>query len=169
MMSLEVREKIRKSHLGKKYKPMSEEGKNNIRLAHLGYKPTEEQNRKISASLKALNLKRSEEAKQKLREIHMGEKNPMWKGGVTSENEILRKSSKFKTWREEVFKRDNYTCVICNTRASKGNRIELHPDHIKPFCLFPELRFDVNNGRTLCKSCHMKTDTWGKNWKHYGK
>lgn len=30
---------------------------------------------------------------------------------------------------------------------------------------FPELRFELTNGRTLCKLCHMKTDTWGRHKK----
>jgi 5-methylcytosine-specific restriction endonuclease McrA len=37
----------------------------------------------------------------------------------------------------------------------------LQADHIKPFAHHPELRFDVNNGRTLCVPCHRKTDTYG--------
>ena len=37
---------------------------------------------------------------------------------------------------------------------------KLNADHIKPFSLFPELRFDLNNGRTLCVECHKKTDTY---------
>ena len=36
-----------------------------------------------------------------------------------------------------------------------------HADHIKDFALFPNLRLDINNGRTLCKSCHRKTDNYG--------
>ena len=85
-----------------------------------------------------------------------GENNPNWKGGVSPINKRIRRSSKFFQWRKLVFERDNYTCQICNKRGG-----ELHPDHIKQFAYHPELRFDINNGRTLCKECHMKTDTWG--------
>ena len=81
---------------------------------------------------------------------------PNWKGGTTPINKRLRRSKDFKDWREAVFKRDDWTCQECNQRGG-----ELHPDHIKPFALFPELRFELSNGRTLCKACHMKTDTWG--------
>jgi hypothetical protein len=85
-----------------------------------------------------------------------GNKHPGWKGGITPMNKRLRNSKRFKKWRELVFERDNFTCVECGARG-----VELHPDHIKPFSLFPELRFDVSNGRTLCVPCHKETPTWG--------
>lgn len=85
-----------------------------------------------------------------------GEKCHLWRGGITIINKAIRSSFEYRLWRESVFKRDNYTCKFCGQR---GNR--LHADHIKPFAYFPELRFDLNNGRTLCKECHKTTDTYG--------
>lgn len=56
----------------------------------------------------------------------------------------------------KVFERDNYICQKCN---KKGGR--LVADHIKPFALYPELRFELSNGRTICKECDLKLDTYG--------
>lgn len=86
-----------------------------------------------------------------------------WKGGVSTANELQRKSIEYKLWREAVFKRDNYTCQenSCGAHSGNGKRVELHADHIKPFAYFPELRFAIDNGRTLCVPCHKKTKTYG--------
>lgn len=81
-----------------------------------------------------------------------GENSFNWKGGVTPENERIRHSKEYKEWRISVFERDKYSCVNCGDNRG-GN---LNADHIKPFSLFPELRLDVNNGRTLCIECHKE-------------
>lgn len=81
-----------------------------------------------------------------------GENAYNWKGGITPENERIRHSKEYKTWRLLVFERDNYSCVNCGDDRG-GN---LNADHIKPFSLFPKLRLDVNNGRTLCIDCHKE-------------
>lgn len=74
-----------------------------------------------------------------------------YKGGITPENKAVRNSDKSKYWRVKVFERDNYTCQKC---GNTGGILNAH--HIKEFSKYKELRFDVNNGMTLCKSCHIK-------------
>jgi 5-methylcytosine-specific restriction endonuclease McrA len=86
---------------------------------------------------------------------YKNEGNPNYIDGRTPENKKIRNSKKYKDWRIAVFQRDNYTCVICK---KVGN--QLNADHIKPFCNYPELRFDLDNGRTLCEPCHKETDTF---------
>ncbi len=81
-----------------------------------------------------------------------------WKGGVTSPTELLRLKSKWKIWRELIFNRDNFTCQNPNCKycGNKRGGIELHPHHIKPIVLFPELVFRIDNGITYCKDFHLK-------------
>ena len=73
-----------------------------------------------------------------------------WRGGITKENMQIRQSEEMKQWRLAVFTRDNFTCTLCGC----GRSGLLEADHIQPFSLFPELRFEVSNGRTLCQRCH---------------
>ena len=96
-----------------------------------------------------------------IKSLLSGENHPNWQGGITPINYKLRNSLEYKLWRKSVFERDNYTCIWCGTRSGNGKTIILNADHIKPFALFPELRFAIDNGRTLCKECHRKTDTYG--------
>lgn len=77
------------------------------------------------------------------------EANPNYKGGITPKNKKIRASDDYKAWRQEVFKRDNFTCLDC---GQVGHA--LHAHHIKPFSTHVALRFEVANGATLCKSCH---------------
>ena len=76
-----------------------------------------------------------------------GDKSHRWKGGINKENSKIRTSIEYKEWRYLIFIRDNHCCINC------GSKEKLRADHIKPFHLFPELRFDVNNGRVLCFKC----------------
>ena len=85
-----------------------------------------------------------------------GERHPNWTGGYTEEEYKKRKGRGNKPFRNSILKRDDYTCVMCNTK-----RAPLEVDHIYPWALFPELRYELNNGRTLCQECHGKTPTWG--------
>lgn len=84
-----------------------------------------------------------------------GEKNNFWKGGITPTNTKIRESLEMKEWKRRVLERDNYTCVLCGVSG-----VKFEVDHIKPFAYFHELRFELSNGRTLCKPCHKSTDTY---------
>lgn len=87
----------------------------------------------------------------------LGENNPNWKGGVGTERHRLMGQVDYVLWRTAVFMRDDYTCQQCNIRGGS-----LEADHIKPWALYPELRYAIDNGRTLCVDCHRQTDTWGR-------
>lgn len=62
-----------------------------------------------------------------------------------------RQTKEYKNWREKVFKRDNYTCKKCGKRG-----VEIQAHHVKPWALYPALRYEVNNGITLCNECHKE-------------
>jgi len=82
---------------------------------------------------------------------YSGKNNPAWKGGVSSQYEKIRHSEEYNQWRLLVYKRDDHTCQDCGHRF-----IDIVAHHIKSFADFEALRFDVNNGKVLCKSCHSK-------------
>ncbi len=92
-----------------------------------------------------------------------GPNNPKWKGGITPEHLKIRWSKKSKDFRDEIFRRDKYTCKFCGRSRKVGDRVILNVHHIKPFAIHRELRFDEKNVITLCRECHVKTDTYGRN------
>ncbi len=88
---------------------------------------------------------------------YRGDKAFAWKGGTSTKNELIRNRNSMRLWREAVFARDNWTCQKCGER---GGRIEAH--HVKRFSKYPELRLAIDNGLTLCKSCHKKVGSHGR-------
>jgi len=99
-----------------------------------------------------LNKKRNQETIEKIRlarKKQVGEKCPSWKGGITPKVRLLRGSEEYKIWRLNIFKRDNFTCKLCN---NKSKYLEAH--HIIGVYENLDIIFDMMNGITLCKKCH---------------
>lgn len=157
--SEETKQKIRAAHLGRKQSPETiKKRADSIR----GTKKTPEDREGISQRMRGnkhgLGHRHTEQTRAMLRaKARRGPDSNFWKGGKTDEAKLLKSSAEYREWREAVFRRDWYTCQICGAYGEK-----LHADHIKRFSHFPELRFDVNNGRTLCVPCHKQTPTYGR-------
>jgi hypothetical protein len=113
-----------------------------VRLAP-GIKHTEDSRRKMSQAAKS-----------------RGATHNWFVDGQGKERDIKRKREmdrlEYRLWRESVFMRDGFMCQSCHEKG--GN---LHADHIKPWRSFPELRYELSNGRTLCVGCHKNTPTYG--------
>lgn len=174
-LSAEHRAKLSAAKKGKpphnKGKSVSEEHRAKMRLAmlevwarpgmkarfsqaHIG-KPAPQETR--DAASKMLRERWSDPSYRKDMILRFsGERSCKWKGGITPERVKIRSSVEYKQWRKAVFARDNFTCRACGVRGGT-----LNADHIKPFAFFPELRFDLANGQTLCTPCHRATDTYG--------
>ncbi len=98
----------------------------------------------------------------KMSKAREGEKNPNWKGG-NSQLRIYKHygNLEYKQWRKKIFERDNYTCQKCGQKSGIGRPLIIHPHHIKSYTFHPKLRYVVENGITLCVSCHHI-----EHWRH---
>jgi len=143
-----------RSELYKKYKNYSVKGlktgrgwnkgmskKNGDELSY-GKPRKQETKDKISAKLKGRII--TEEARKKISEAHKA----LWdKIGRTEK--VIRgwKSTK---WKKEIYKQDDYRCKKC------GSNDSIFAHHILSWKDYPELRFELSNGITLCFECHKK-------------
>ena len=123
---------------------------------YVGVKHSEAHKMAISKALREAKYERKNT-------FQSGSNHLFWNPDRTNIRERL--TGKYIDWRYAVIKRDKYTCQICGAKRSSGRKF--HVDHIKPFALYPELRFVISNGRVLCVDCHRMTDTFCR--KRYAK
>lgn len=103
--------------------------------------------------------------------LRTGENNFNWKGDKYTSN--YRERRRFqKAIQKQVLTRDDYTCQMCKVKGGI-----LHVDHIQSFAEYVELRFNMDNCRTLCRKCHYlvtfnkvmpQDSTWGMVFKRGG-
>lgn len=80
-----------------------------------------------------------------------GEKHFAYNPELTDEDRLRNRDvSEAILWRKAVYQRDGYACQCCGD-ATGGNLIA---HHLNGWADFPEQRFDVDNGVTLCSTCH---------------
>jgi 5-methylcytosine-specific restriction endonuclease McrA len=87
-----------------------------------------------------------------------------FKSYISYSSSKLRKTKKYITWTKQVLKRDKCTCKRC------GSKTDITVHHIcslqnllikNKVNSFKEAKnceelWDINNGITLCKKCHLK-------------
>lgn len=74
-----------------------------------------------------------------------------WEGYCIDNNYNIP-SHIYDEWRRAVYKRDNHTCKICGK-----DHCMIHAHHIIPKRINQDLILDINNGITMCKTCHELT------------
>ena len=131
-----------------------------------GWKLSEETKKKIGKATQKrpggmLGKKHTKEWREKRSEQLKGKNNPHWKGGITPENRKIRTSIEMKEWRKAVFERDDFRCRDCGIRGNQAGGY-LEADHIYSFAKYPRLHFVLENGQTLCKSCHIQKTIFEK-------
>lgn len=145
-MTLEQRERMSRAKMG--HRPWSRGRKaspkeiEKNRLSHLGKKHSIDTRKKISEALTGKNFGR------------IGSNHPRWIEDRTKIKHYWteRNNPEYKQWRMAVWLRDNFKCKIANPDC-KG-RLEAH--HILSWREFSELRYEINNGITLCHAHHPK-------------
>lgn len=80
-----------------------------------------------------------------------------WNKGKAGEYRLGFRSNKINRgkwhkWRLEVFTRDKFICQDCG----ENRKDKLRAHHLLSRHDYPELKFDVDNGITVCVRCHGK-------------
>jgi len=152
--SLETKQKLSNSHKGKK---LSDEHKEKIGLGNRGKKKpprskihSEHIGEAMKKQYRNGRVSPFKKIWDKNPNFLRGENNYRWKGGITRRCQHTQ-DKKYIKWRTSVFERDNWTCQTC------GFRGYVEPHHIKPWSKYPEFRYNINNGVTLCRECHKLT------------
>lgn len=125
--------------------------------------PMKRQENRLKSSASHKGKQHSVETRRKMsqaqKRIVQSGRHLFYKHGKSSTNKMARNNVEYKIWRSAVFQRDAWLCQTCRLRENN----KLHAHHIKSWSTYPELRFVVNNGVTLCEDCHKLTDSYPQN------
>ena len=144
------RENLSLSLKGKKCPNKSKPGEKN---PFYGHKHTEKTKEEIRLKKTGKPCIWTEDGRRSFHEKMSGENSPHW----IKDRSLLKKDNKrndvaYGEWRKQVWKRDGWKCRI-NNKDCRG-KIIVH--HILSWRDFPELRYNINNGITLCQAHHPR-------------
>jgi 5-methylcytosine-specific restriction endonuclease McrA len=146
--SHEHKERLRSSHLGKRPANYIQSDVNCQTCGKIFHKKPSHIHKMNFCSKECHNIFQKGDTKNKERLRELGR---IRNRGLSKERDLIEQTEAYKNWRLSVFRRDSFSCVSCKQRGGS-----LHAHHISSFAKFPELRTDVNNGITLCDSCHRQ-------------
>lgn len=80
----------------------------------------------------------------------LGEDHPNWNPALTNEERVIKRNTPEDTrWRLSVYRRDRFRCQKCSSNKN------LNAHHVLNHKSYKELRYEVDNGITLCETCHI--------------
>lgn len=112
-------------------------------------------NRVVPNGMSMKEYMQTKEYKRKISKANSGKNNGMYKKELSDEHRVkTRGMFGYKKWSKEVRERDNHTCKICGKAKDDVGMMVAH--HLDSYDTHEELRLDLDNGITLCNSCHNK-------------
>lgn len=160
-VSDETKRKMSEAHKGEKHwnygNHHSIETRRKISKSNTGCRHSIEAKKKISDATKGKNNPNygkivSDEQKQKIRKahigMHLGERNPNWKGGITFEDY----PKEFYSTKDKILKMHDEKCFLCGRdKIDNGREMDIH--HINQ----NKKDNSVFNLIPLCKNCHSSS------------
>lgn len=132
----------------RKGRPLTKEHKAKIGLAHKGKKMSDEAKLKISIAGKG-----RAPWNKGMKGLFSGSDNPNWQPDRSKIKKYKKRlGSLYTQWRKDCHKRDNYSCRLKSEECS--GQLEVH--HIERWGEHKHLRYEVNNGITLCHFHHPR-------------
>lgn len=148
-MPAELRERLSRARTGRK---LSDETRRKMSLSRKGLKSyvrTEEI--RVKQSRSKMGQTPTEETRRKLSASRRGDKNPNWRGGLTTDTEKRVSSYTWRRLRKMILIRDNYTCQRC-----ERTQLRLQVHHKMPVRLGGK---DCHSNLvSLCYKCHHKVE-----------
>lgn len=106
--------------------------------------------RKSESLRKVMKTLRNEPESRIANSLRQGGNGDLARIDANKVREFKWRNSPGYIWQREVKFRDGFKCQAC------GSDQDLHAHHIKQRAKFPEMSLDVDNGITLCRSCHLE-------------